>query len=180
MTSTLEIIITFVFQLACMLFLIRFLLQASGADFYNPISQAIVKGTDPLCSPLRAIMPRTGQFDLASLLLAWLIATAGLFAITFVKYGVLAPIGPALWRGFIDMLLVLTQFYWFTILIVIIASFIAQGNYHPALQLLSQLLEPLLAPIRKIMPDFGPIDLSPMVLILIIIVVENLLRQAAG
>jgi len=76
------------------------------------------------------------------------------------------------------MLLVLTQFYYFTLIIVIIASFLSQGSSHPALQLLQQLIEPILGPIRRIMPSLGPLDLSPMVLFLIIIVVQDLLQQS--
>ena len=73
---------------------------------------------------------------------------------------------PALLDGLVYTLLVLVVFYWWTILIVIIASFVAQGNYHPALAILSQLVEPLLAPVRKVIPSLGPLDLSPIVVLL--------------
>ena len=177
MLSSLNIILQFVFHLACMLFLIRFLLQAAQADFYNPLSQAIVKGTDPLCAPLRKILPPFKNLDFASIVVAWLIASAGIYALAYVNYGSGPAIGATAWIGLIKMLLVLVQFYQFTILIVVIASFLAQGNYHPALALLHQLLEPLVAPIRRILPNFGPLDLSPMVLILIIFLIENMLAQ---
>ena len=177
MLSTLNIILQFVFQLATMLFLVRFLLQVAQADFYNPISQAVVKGSDPICQPLRRLLPIYRNFDFASLLVAWLVAAVGVLSITYVNYSSVLPIVTVAGVGFIKMLLVLIQFYQFTILIVVIASFLAQGSYHPALALLHQLLEPLVAPIRKVMPSFGPIDLSPMVLILIIFLVENMLSQ---
>ena len=178
MGSTLILILQFVFQLATLLFLARFVLQASGADFYNPLSQAIVKATDPVCKPLRAVAKPIGSFDLASLIVAWLIST--LF-IGIVVWLVDAPLNVAviLWGGVIQMLQVLTNFYFFSIIIVIIASFVAQGNYHPALALLHQLIEPLMAPFRRVIPPLGPLDLSPMLVILIIFVVQNMLRQVA-
>ena len=61
---------------------------------------------------------------------------------------------------------------------MIIASFVAQGNYHPVLGLLHQLTEPLMAPIRKVLPPLGPLDLTPMVAIIILTIAENILTQA--
>ena len=92
--------------------------------------------------------------------------------------GASIPVGAALFQGLVKALLVLTQFYTFSIFIVIIASFLAQGSYHPALLLLQQLIEPVLGPIRRILPSLGPLDLSPMVLLLIIILVEDILRRS--
>jgi hypothetical protein len=54
MNSSLYMIVDLIFRLATMLFLVRFLLQACAADFYNPISQAIVKGSDGIAAPLGA------------------------------------------------------------------------------------------------------------------------------
>ena len=71
MNSSLYMIVDLIFRLATMLFLVRFLLQACAANFYNPISQAIVKGSDGIAAPLRRLLPKTGRFDLASLLLVW-------------------------------------------------------------------------------------------------------------
>ncbi len=178
MVSSLNIIIEFVFHLACMLFLVRFLLQASQADFYNPISQAVVKGTDPLCKPLRAVLKPFANLDFASIFVAWLIGVINIAAVVYVTSGQLGGSIPIImWMGLVKMLLVLTQFYKFTLFIVIIASFLAPGNVHPILQLLQQLLEPLLGPIRRIMPSLGPLDLSPLVFLLGIYLVENMIRQ---
>ena len=55
MNPTLFMVVDLIFRLATLLFLVRFLLQACKADFYNPISQAIVKGSDSLAAPLRKL-----------------------------------------------------------------------------------------------------------------------------
>ncbi len=177
MVSSLNIVLNFIFYLAVTLFLIRFLLQASGADSHNAISQAVVKGTDPLCKPLRMLLRPYRNLDFASIVVAWLIATISIAALAYINYGAMPPVLGVLWAGLIKMLLVLTQFYKFTIFIVVIASFLVQGNFHPALLLLHQILEPLVGPIRRVLPSLGPIDISPLVLILIIFLVENLLSQ---
>lgn len=59
MNSALQFVVGFLLELVCFLFMARFLLQACGADFYNPISQGIVKATDPFLRPLRSILPHT-------------------------------------------------------------------------------------------------------------------------
>lgn len=53
--------------------LLRFMLQVGRADFYNPISQGIVKVTNPFLRPLRKIVPGLFGIDMASLLLALLV-----------------------------------------------------------------------------------------------------------
>ena len=53
--------------------LLRFILQLVRADFYNPLSQAVVKATKPLLNPLRRIIPGIGGIDVASLALAYVI-----------------------------------------------------------------------------------------------------------
>lgn len=169
------LIIDFVFRLACILFLARFLLQACNADFYNPLSQAVVKASNPFCAPLRAILPKTGRWDIASLIMAWVVSMA---FIALLLWGFSnRPFNPVtlVVGGVVRTALVLIQFYWWTILITIIASFVTQGQYHPALALLNQLVEPLLAPVRRILPNFGPLDLSPMVVILLLFVAEALI-----
>ena len=177
--STLNLVVSFVFQLITIMFLVRFLMQAAQADFYNPVCQAVVKGTDPICKPLRVIIPSYKNLDFVSIIVAWLVATLGFVITVMIVMGTYPPIVLSFWYGFIKMLMVLFQFYWFTLFITIIASFLVQGAYHPVLLLLQQLLDPLLNPLRKIVPNMGPLDLSPLVLFLIIMIIQNLLAQAA-
>ena len=82
MNPTLFMIVDLIFRLATLLFLVRFLLQACKADFYNPISQAIAKGSDGLAAPLRKLLPKTGSYDLATLILAWLMSIIFMVLIT--------------------------------------------------------------------------------------------------
>lgn len=169
MNNNIYMIVDLVFRLATMLFLVRFLLQACAADFYNPISQAIVKGSDTLAAPLRRLLPRTGRVDLASLLLAWLMGGAFVAIITLGSVGAVQYV----MAGLLRTLHILVDFYWWSTLLMVIASFLSQGNYHPALSLLDELLSPLLTPLRNILPSAGPLDFSPMVLILVLTIIRN-------
>ncbi len=176
MNSTLYMIVDLIFRLATMLFLVRFLLQACGADFYNPISQAIVKGSDSIAGLLRRALPKTGRYDLASLILAWLMGVIFVGLITMGSLGITQYFV----AGLVRLLTVLVDFYWWSTLLLVIASFVTQGNYHPALALLEELVSPLLTPLRNILPTAGPLDFSPMVLILFLSILQQSLPRAYG
>ncbi len=68
--------------------LLRFLLQLARADFYNPISQFVVKATNPPLRPLRRFIPGWGGVDGASLVLAVIIQGITFFLILVALNGV--------------------------------------------------------------------------------------------
>lgn len=176
MNPTLFMIVDLIFRLATLLFLVRFLLQACKADFYNPISQAVAKGSDGLAAPFRKLLPKTGRYDLATLILAWLMSIIFMVLITQGGLDVISYLG----AGLIRLVSILIDFYWWSTLLLVIASFVSQGNYHPALSLLDELLSPLMTPLRNILPTAGPLDFSPMILILMLSIVQQALPSAYG
>jgi len=152
-------------SLVLLVILLRFLLQLVRADFYNPISQFVVKFTNPLLIPLRRIIPGFGGLDVASLLLAYLaqVIIYGLLAL-LKGYGLLVP-HIFIWAPLGIFVLLLNVYFW-GLLIVIIASWVAPNSYNPVVILINQILEPVVRPVRSIMPDLGGLDLSPMVIML--------------
>ena len=121
MNPTLFMVVDLIFRLATLLFLVRFLLQACKADFYNPISQAIVKGSNGLAAPLRKLLPKTGRYDLATLLLAWLMGVIFMVLVTQGSLGAISYLG----AGFIRLVSILVDFYWWSTLLLVIASFVS-------------------------------------------------------
>jgi YggT family protein len=178
MINTLLLVLEILFGLATLLFVARFLLQATGADFYNPLSQAIVKATDPICRPLRGVLKPLGNLDLASILVAWLVSSVYYAMVLWLRAPEFLSVSLIAWSGLIDTLMTLIQFFIFSIIIIAIASFVAQGSMNPALSLLHQLNEPLMAPLRKIIPPFGVLDLTPMLVLIILFVVRDILSRA--
>lgn len=154
-----------VISLAIIPFILRFLLQASKADFYNPISQFIVRFTNPFALPLRKVLPSKQGFDFASLVLAYVIQVILIGVLLTLLSMPVEGLKILAWAG-IGVLKTIFNMYFFSIIIVVIASWVAPNSYNPALILINQLLEPITAPIRRIMPDLGGLDLSPLVLIL--------------
>ena len=87
-----------------------------------------------------------------------------------------ADIVQALTIGAVRTALVWVQFYWWSILIVVVVSFINQGSYHPAVGLLDQLLNPLLGPLRNNLPTLGPLDFSPLIALLLLSILQDTLQ----
>ena len=100
--------------------LLRFVLQLVRADFYNPISQFIVKITNPLVIPLRKIIPGYGGLDIASLALAVLLQIAGIVAIFLIRFGGIPAPLLLLLGGVLGVIALLVQMYFFALLAMII------------------------------------------------------------
>ncbi len=170
------LIINTLVGLYLLLVVLRFLLQLVRADFYNPISQFIVKATNPPLIPLRKVIPGWGGVDISSLVLALLVQAIAIVLILLLN-GIQPPVQVAIWAGIGVLSLLLKIFFW-GLLITVIASWIAPNSYNPALILINQILEPAIKPIRKILPDMGGIDISPIIAFLLIQVLEILLVKS--
>ena len=165
-------------SLYLLMVLLRFLFQVVRADFYNPISQTIAKATNPLLIPLRKIIPGVGGIDIASLVLA-LIVQALLIQIVYAMYGhgFIGPIYLVLW-SIVGILASFANIYFWGLIIVIVASWVAPHSQNPALVLVRQIVEPAMAPLRKIIPPLGMLDLSPIVAFLILNIISRYLIPA--
>ena len=177
LSSSLGFLIQTLGGLYIMAVLIRFLLQLVRADFYNPISQAIVKITSPLLNPLRKIIPGYGGVDMASLVLALVLQILLLYALLMVAGASPAqlPFPAILVRSLVELGLELLNIYMFSLIVIAIASWVAPNSYNPGLMLLHQITEPLSSRIRKVIPPLGGLDFSLMVLVIIIVTLKNFL-----
>jgi len=166
-------------SLYLMIILMRFILQLSRADFYNPLSQFIVKATNPLLIPIRRVVPGLGGVDIASLVLAVIFQSLVLgLKIAVLGFVVPNPLG-VLVMSAVMVLGVLLKIYFWSLLVMIIASWIAPGSAHPALQLINQITEPLMKPFRNLLPAMGGLDLSPILVFLVLQILEKVVDQLA-
>ena len=160
--------------------LLRFLLQLVRADFYNPISQFLVKITNPVVIPVRRVIPGLGGLDLASLLLSVLLQMAGIIALLLINGLGLPNILLLLIWSALGVVGLLVNIYFFALLAMIILSWVAPGSNHPAIYLIHQITEPVMAPFRKALPPMGGMDFSPILLFILINVVQISLRHVAA
>ncbi len=160
--------------------LLRFLLQLVRADFYNPICQFLVKITNPLVIPMRRVLPGLGGLDLASLLLCLLLQMAGIVMLLALNgLGLPNVLLLLLWSA-LGVIGLLVNIYFFALLAMIILSWVAPGSNHPAIYLLYQITEPVMAPFRKALPPMGGMDFSPILVFILINVIQIALRHMAA
>jgi YggT family protein len=161
-------------SLYLLIVLLRFILQLVRADFYNPVSQFIVRATHPLLKPLRKIIPSLAGLDLASLVLAILLQLL-LMAVTLLLlgYGLDNPLQLLVW-SIIGVTALFLKVFFFALIISVILSWVAQGSHNPTAMLINQICEPLLSPIRRILPSMGGLDLSPIVAFLLLNLIDML------
>lgn len=154
--------------------LLRFILQLVRADFYNPLSQFIVRATQPLLRPLRRIVPSLAGLDLSSLVLAILVQLL-LMALTLLLmgHGLDNPVQLLIW-SVIGVTALFLKVFFFALIISVILSWVAQGSHNPAVLLINQICEPLLVPIRRILPSMGGLDFSPIVAFLALNLIDML------
>jgi YggT family protein len=181
--SILHLIAYSLLSVFLLIVILRFLLQLVRADFYNPLSQAMVKVTMPFLKPLRKVIPGVLGIDMASvvlILLVQLVATFILASILGAPGIILNPLPLIAW-GFAGALTIISSIFFWSMIISIVGSFIAPMSHHPLLVLANQIINPLTAPIRKILPPLGGvIDLSPIFILLGLQVVDMLLGRFAA
>lgn len=152
--------------------LLRFLLQATRADFYNPVTQALVKLTAPLLKPARRIIPSWRNLDIAALVLTLILSTLATTLMIFSAGFVLPGIGILLSWSFLGVISLILNIYFWGLLVSIIASWVAPHSGNPALILVQELLEPVQSMFRKVLPPMGGLDFSPIFIFLGIQVLE--------
>ena len=143
--------------------MLRLFLQWARADFYNPVSQAIVKVTNPVLRPLRRYIPAVGRIDTASIVLLFALQMLNVWLKIAVFGGFSAGLGGIAVLALAELLSKATYIFMFAIFVQVIASWIAPGSYNPALSLIESITSPLLSPLRALLPPLGGLDLTPMV-----------------
>lgn len=174
-----NLVIQTVFNLFLLAVLLRLLLQQARADFYNPISQFLVKVTNPLLKPLRRLIPGALGIDMAAVVLALLVQMVALTLI-FLVYGAgFPPPGRLFIWSVIAVVAMIVNIYFIAVLVGIVLSWVAPQSHNAIVMLIHQLTEPVMAPFRRLLPPIGGLDLSPILLFLVINVVQVVLRHMA-
>ncbi|GEA10716.1 YggT family protein [Alteromonas sp. KUL49] len=163
MNATVFLIST-LFNLYLMIVILRLWLQMARADFYNPLSQFIVKATHPIVGPLRRFIPSFGRLDTATLVLAIAVAALKITTLGLLFGGTLNPVS-ILVIACIDVVKETLSLMFWVLLLRAILSWVSQGA-SPIDYVLHQLTEPFLSPIRRILPPLGGLDLSVLVAII--------------
>lgn len=160
--------------------LLRFLLQISRADFYNPITQMVVRVTDPGVQLFRRFVPGFKGVDFATLLFAMLVQCTLICVLILIAGFDLPGVGLVLTWAAGGILNFILDIYFWALLVSIVSSFIAPFSEHPALVLVRQLTEPIMAPFRRLLPSMGGLDLSPIFVFLTIQILKIVIVAPMG
>lgn len=167
MTDPAIFIIDSLLSLYILAVLLRFLLQWCGADFYNPISQFLVKATHPPLKLLRRFVPSIGKIDTSSLVLVMGLQMLADFSILLLK-GVAISIGALTILSLTQLVSLLINIFIYAVFARAILSWMNPGTFSAASSILYSLTEPVLNLCRKFIPDLGGIDLSPLAALMLL------------
>ena len=158
--EALRYIVDTLLWLLTLAFVLRLLLQLVRANFRDPLADAIVRVTNWLIKPLRRVLPPMGKVDTATVVAVLLVACARTLII-------LALAGQGLGDGalilrvtVIDLVSLVLRVYLFALLLYWLTSFMSPSSHAPGVRLLAQVCEPVLKPVRRLIPPIGQIDFS--------------------
>jgi len=184
--NALQFLIGILVDLYALVLVLRFLLQATRADYYNPVAQFVVQVTGPVLRPLRRVLPDTGRYDVAAAiaLLLVMILKLLLYRAVSIPTTIIAGysvgiehiwFGSLAWLAVVDAITLVINVWFFAVLIRAVLSWISPGGYNPIAEVLDRITDPLLRPVRRVIPLVGGIDLSPLVVLIGLQVLKMLL-----
>ena len=162
-----------IFSIYIAIMLLRFILQQVGADFYNPISQFVVKATQPLVSVSRRFIPSIRKVDTATLALVLLLIVIKLL-IVFSIAGYPFNGMQLFTKGLHDLVSLTFDIFIVALFVQAILSWINPDPHHPVSGLLRTLTAPILRPIQKNIPSIGGLDLSTLIALIGLMFIKRL------
>ena len=161
--AALQYLIDTLLSLAQLAFLLRLLLQWARADFRNPLLRSLVELTSPVLVPLRRLLPAVGRVDTASVLVVLLLGLvrAAVHAVLGIGWAFTTP-QALLAYSVLELVHMILWTYFVSVIGYALLGTLSQGNYSPALAAFGALAEPILRPIRRLIPPLANLDLSPL------------------
>ncbi len=171
-----------IFNILLSVLVLRVLLQLARANFYNPISQLIWRATQPVVGPLLRFIPRWRTLDLAGVLVLLLATCAYVWFLNLLLPEVFIVSGPSMGLKLALLIVVnlIAKLYALSIFAQALLSWVGPGVNNPNANVLFSLNEPLLRPVRRILPPFSGLDLSPIPVMLILLTIIHVLAAELG
>jgi len=179
LANPLEFLITTLISLYILAVMLRFLLGVVRADFYNPVSQFLVRITNPLLVPMRKLLPGIGRLDTSAIVLMLVLQMLSVLIVVSLR-GASVPVLTLLLYTVGELVMLLINVLLVAIVVQVIVSWVNPGTYNPINSLLYSLTSPLLKPIQRILPSMSGIDLSPLFAIICLQVIRMLIMPLLG
>ena len=179
LANPLEFLVTTLFSLYILAVMLRFLLGVVRADFYNPVSQFLVRITNPLLLPMRKVIPSLGRYDTSALLLMLLLQFIALGLVVLLR-GISVSVVTLLIVAVGELVMLAINVFMVAIIIQVILSWVNPGNYNPVTAVLYSITSPIMRPLQRLIPPISGIDLSPLVAIIGLQVLRMLVMPLLG
>ena len=165
------------FSLAMLLIALRFLAQLCGVSGYNPISMALRRITNVVVLPLSRLLPSGNRFSPGALLALILMQIAFIALILGLvgKLDAFNVLQAVIWSA-LGAAGLLISIIFYSVIAMIVVSFLAPQSSHPAVEFIWELTEPVMAPLRQFLPPMGGLDFSPIILFIVL----NVIRVSLG
>jgi len=178
-TNPLEFLLTTLITLYIIAVMLRFLFGVVRADFYNPVSQFLVRITNPLLVPLRKIIPSYHQYDLSAVALMLVLQIISLYLTLFLREMLIAP-HLVILLAIAKLLTQAIDVFIFAIIVQVILSWVNPGTSSPITSLLYSLTTPVMRPFQRMIPPVSGMDLSPLFALLALHVLKMLVLPLVG
>lgn len=170
--SLVSFLIHVLFESYVFLLLLRVWLQKLSGSWYNPITRFCLQLTNPVVKPLRRFIPGIGGFDLSVVLAAWVFEVAQLALLSFLRMSEPSWLGVIVFALFALITKTISIFLFATIIAAIMSWFVT-ARQNPIAEVAELLSAPLVNSVRQLLPAIGGLDLSPMVVIFGLYVVQQ-------
>jgi YggT family protein len=175
--AALQFLIDALLTVAQVVVLVRLLLQWARADFRNPLLRAIVQASNPMLVPLRRVLPSIGRLDTASVVIVLVLALLRAWVPELLHLQVPESLLALALQAALQVLSYVLLIFLYAIFLYAMLSLIAPGTYSPAQALLTTLCEPVLRPLRRLIPPLANLDLSPLWAGILIVALLKLLPE---
>ncbi|MGQ0442765.1 MAG: YggT family protein [Methylophilaceae bacterium] len=170
-STALHFLVSTLFSLLTMMFLLRFFMQLFKTSFYNPLGQMVITLTDFAVKPARKFIPSWKKIDLSTLVLAIFTQFLLQMMLLWLRNFPLAIAGDSIWLNILGLSLLGTlrvglDLFFYAILLQVILSWV--NPHTPITPVLNSLTKPLLAPIQRLIPTANGIDFSPLVALILL------------
>ncbi|MDH5424670.1 MAG: YggT family protein [Gammaproteobacteria bacterium] len=175
MSNPLIFIISTLFHLYAFALALRFILQWVRADFYNPLSQFVVKVTTPVVRPARNLIPGYKGLDLATLIVCYLILALSQAIVQSIG-GYPLTVASVVIMAITDTVSLFIDVFFYAILIQALISWVNPHGGNPISYVLASVTAPVLRPVQKFIPPIGGMDISPVFAMIGLKVIEMLIN----
>ena len=150
-----------VFDLYIFVVMLRVILQWVNTEFNNPLLLLIAKLTNPPLKPICRLIPSLRGIDLPAIVLLLTLQMIKFILVIWLKVNVFPSFMGLLILAFAELLDQLINIFFYSILGLGILSWLSPLAHGPLIEILYRISEPLMRPIRRVIPPISGFDLSP-------------------